>query len=137
MRMAGLLHDVGHGPFGHFFDDHFLSGYGLTHETLGATIIRDELGDLLRRMRRNPNSRLDADEELDPGQIALLDHTAQSRQRTADLPRWLRLLRSLFCGIYTVDNMDFVLRDAYMSGYSARAFDSTGCCTTASSRRRV
>ena len=25
--------------------------------------------------------------------------------------------------LYTVDNMDFVLRDAYMSGYSTRAFD--------------
>jgi hypothetical protein len=33
------------------------------------------------------------------------------------------LLRSLFSGIYTVDNMDFVLRDAYMTGYSTRAFD--------------
>ena len=33
------------------------------------------------------------------------------------------MLRSLFSGIYTIDNMDFVLRDAYMSGYSARAFD--------------
>jgi hypothetical protein len=33
------------------------------------------------------------------------------------------MLRSLFCGIYTIDNMDFVLRDAYMSGYNARAFD--------------
>ena len=33
------------------------------------------------------------------------------------------LLRSLFSGIYTIDNMDFVLRDAYMSGYNARAFD--------------
>ena len=38
-------------------------------------------------------------------------------------PQWLRFLRSLFSGLYTVDNMDFVLRDAYMSGYSARAFD--------------
>ena len=39
-------------------------------------------------------------------------------------PRWLVLLRSLlFSGIYTIDNMDFVLRDAYMSGYSPRAFD--------------
>jgi uncharacterized protein len=40
-----------------------------------------------------------------------------------DSPPWLRMLRSLFSGLYTVDNMDFVLRDAYMSGYSVRAFD--------------
>lgn len=48
LRMAGLLHDVGHGPFGHFFDAFFLRDYGLTHESLGGLIIRDELGDLLR-----------------------------------------------------------------------------------------
>src|SRR5438445_5103898 len=59
LRMGGLLHDVGHGPFGHFFDDHFLRGHALSHETLGSTIICDELGDLLRRIRRNPNSRLE------------------------------------------------------------------------------
>ena len=46
------------------------------------------------------------------------------QKTSADEPAtWLRLLRSLFSGLYTVDNMDFVLRDAYMSGYSARAFD--------------
>ncbi len=40
-----------------------------------------------------------------------------------ELPRWLLLLRSLFSGLYTIDNMDFVLRDAYMTGYSVKAFD--------------
>ena len=59
LRMAGLLHDVGHGPFGHFFDEHFLSNFGLTHETLGSAIIERELGDLIRGVRRNPNGALE------------------------------------------------------------------------------
>lgn len=122
MRMAGLLHDVGHGPFGHFFDQHFLRDFGLTHETLGARIICDELGDLLRGLRCNPNSHLLDDEHLDPNQIAWLI-TRPAGDDQDDYPEWLRFLRGLLSGIYTIDNMDFVLRDAYMSGYSQRAFD--------------
>ena len=122
MRMAALLHDVGHGPFGHFFDAHFLRQYGLTHETLGAEIIRRDLSALLRGIRGNPNSRLEEGETLDPEQITILI-TRPKADDVERVPRWLRFLRSLFSGLYTVDNLDFVLRDAYMSGYSARAFD--------------
>ena len=122
LRMAGLLHDVGHGPFGHFFDEYFLRGYELTHESLGAKIIRHELGDWLRGIRRNPNSQLAASEQLDPEQIAWLI-TRPRGGASEQMPKWLRFLQSLLSGIYTIDNMDFVLRDAYMSGYSARAFD--------------
>ena len=123
MRMAGLLHDVGHGPFGHFFDEHYLSQFDLTHETLGAIIIRDELGDQLRCIRRNPYGRLAAHERLDTDQITFLITRPGDQDRSETQPRWLYLLRSLFCGLYTVDNMDFVLRDSYTTGYNTHAFD--------------
>src|SRR4029077_20669140 len=64
---------------------------------------------------------------LQPDQVAFLikrpTSSSQSGVREPPEPRWLHLLQSLFSGVYTVDNMDFVLRDSYMSGHGPRAFD--------------
>ena len=127
LRVAGLLHDVGHGPFGHFLDDHFLTRYQtpdgatLTHETLGAIIIRERLGDAIRGLRRSPSGAFEAGESLEPDDVAYL--IARPRGATDSKPKWLQALRGLFCGLYTVDNMDFVLRDAYSTGFDLQPFD--------------
>jgi len=120
LRMAGLLHDVGHGPFGHFFDDNFLADYELTHELVGQRIIREELGDLLRGLARSPSGRFE--ERIDPEWICYLMGKGYTSP-AAEHPRWLAHLKPLLSGIYTADNMDYVLRDAYMCGVAIGPID--------------
>ncbi len=121
LRVAALLHDVGHGPFGHFFDDNFLEQFGLTHEKLGQQIIRSELGDIIRDIRRSPSGEFAKRERLDPDQIAFL--IGKGAQAASKQPRWLTFLQPLLSGIYTVDNLDYVLRDAYMCGVAVGPVD--------------
>jgi HD superfamily phosphohydrolase len=122
MRVAGLLHDVGHGPFGHFFDDNFLADFDLTHEKVGQRIIREELGDLIRGLRRSPSGPFEDGERIDPEWICYLMGKSYTVP-TAEHPRWLAHLKPLLSGIYTADNMDYVLRDSYMCGVAVGPID--------------
>ncbi|HXG26600.1 MAG TPA: HD domain-containing protein [Candidatus Binatia bacterium] len=131
LRVAGLLHDVGHGPFAHFFDDRVLAafpapedarrgpGKRLSHEDLSQLIIERELGSMIAALRRAPgatpeNDAFFDDEAIDPRWVSFL----VSKPALADpsMPAWVRLLQPLLSGVFTVDNLDYVRRDAFFTG---------------------
>jgi HD superfamily phosphohydrolase len=117
LRLAGLLHDIGHGPFCHFFDEQYLSRFETNHEGIGQQIIRGKLSSLVRSIRRSPHGLFRKEEVLDPEQIAFLIKKPQKKEGRKH-PKWLNFLQQLFRGIFTFDNIDYVLRDAYMTGVS-------------------
>ncbi len=124
LRVAALLHDTGHGPFCHFFDENVgIPRFNRTHEQMSQILIRGPLRPIIERIDRGLSGPFAKGERLSADWIAYLVGKGKGPNPVPEDFALLAALKPLFSGIFTVDNLDYVLRDTYMCGVSAGPVD--------------
>jgi len=94
LRLSGLLHDIGHGPFSHLFEE-IIQKKKISHEDFGKEIIlKSDIGDSL--------SKNGFDKKLIT-KVAFGDSKFQ-------------YMNEIVSGALSADMMDYLLRDGYFTG---------------------
>ncbi len=125
LRISALFHDSGHGPFCHFYDDHVLkTRFGISHERISQEIIRGPMRATIEDLDRAPCGRFMDQERLSADWVAyLVGKGSRQDQSIPEPPEFIKTLKPLFSGLFTVDNLDYILRDSYMCGVSIGPVD--------------
>jgi HD superfamily phosphohydrolase len=97
-RVAALLHDVGHGPFSHVFEQLLIRDLEKTHEDITSWIVeKSEISDKIAKMGYKP-------EEVGKLAVGKLHKPGKA------------FLDQIISSAVDVDKQDFIVRDTYHTG---------------------
>ena len=95
LRLAALLHDVGHGPYSHLFEEILKDSKNSSHENLGERIILEtKISDIIKQNGYSP---------------VTISSLSFGKHNSA-------FLNEVISGGLSVDLMDYLPRDSYFSG---------------------
>lgn len=110
VRLAALLHDVGHAPFSHTSEDLMPSGY--EHEDYSVQLITHEMRDVIDNHDFNRRELQITGQEI-----------ASFYMGDPDVPEEHLFWKELVSGQLDADRMDYLLRDSYHCGVEYGHFD--------------
>lgn len=117
LRIAALVHDLGHMPFSHAGEIEWEDSCGrknkIKHEFFTYSIVRKYLPEILDNHPENASLNINADD------IANFLEGKIINQRLTKLRPW----RELLVGEFDCDRMDYLLRDSYHLGVDYGRFD--------------
>ncbi|MEM3141705.1 MAG: HD domain-containing protein [Zestosphaera sp.] len=114
-RLIGLLHDLGHGPFSHTFEDHVLVNYEVNHEVLGSKIIKEH-PEISKCFDNYIEKEIGISAEIMAKLIEAV--SLETWPLTSSIGSGVseKSLYYIIKGAYSADIVDYLLRDSYFTG---------------------
>ncbi|MGC8673078.1 MAG: HD domain-containing protein [Thermoplasmata archaeon] len=134
LRIAGLLHDIGHPPFSHTLEKYIKKRTGLDHVEIGAKIVNGEI-DIANNLswRREKINEIIENNGLDPREIISIFSEKEENDIFGIRPR-KKYMQKIINGDLDADQLDYLLRDSHYTGVAYGIIDLQRILNTVSIR---
>jgi len=123
LRIAGLIHDIGHPPFSHTLEKYLKKKTGLDHVKIGAKIVKGEI-DVAKGVSGPREKLIDIIEKdgLDPEEIISIFSEREENDLFGRRSR-KKYMEKIINGDLDADQLDYLLRDSHYTGVAYGIID--------------